>query len=122
VLILKLLTLHQNCAKWRFSAARRWLPKSDKAVVIGIRQRAGQLRLIHAEDAKSKTVREILGNNLSEDVEVIVTDESTIYPYALNKNQRAKHKTICHKKEYVSNAASHGGLSTTSPPSISRPT
>jgi hypothetical protein len=71
-------------------------------VVIGIRQRGGQLRLIHAADVKAKTVREILGNNLSEDVEVIVTDEATVYPFALNKKQRAKHKTICHKKEYVS--------------------
>lgn len=81
---------------------RRGMPRHEKDVVIGIRQRGGQLRLIHAADAKAKTVREILGNNLSEDVEVIVTDESAIYPYALNKTQRAKHKTICHKKEYVS--------------------
>jgi transposase-like protein len=82
--------------------ARKGIPRREKEVVIGIRQRGGQLRLIHAKDAKSKTVREILGENLSEDVEVIITDESAIYPFALNKKQKAKHKTICHKKEYVS--------------------
>jgi len=65
-------------------------------------QRGGQLRLIHAADAKARTVREILGDHISEDVEVIVTDESTIYPFALDKGQRAKHKTIQHKTEYVS--------------------
>jgi transposase-like protein len=81
---------------------RKGIPRHEKDVVIGIRQRGGQLRLIHAADAKAKTVREILGNHLSEDVEVIVTDEAAIYPFALNKKQRAKHKTICHKKEYVS--------------------
>ncbi|MFI5096690.1 MAG: IS1595 family transposase [Candidatus Acidiferrales bacterium] len=81
---------------------RKHMPRTEKQVVIGIRQRGGQLRLIHAADAKAKTVREILGDNLSEDVEVIITDESAIYPFALNKQQRAKHKTICHKKEYVS--------------------
>ncbi|HVS87462.1 MAG TPA: IS1595 family transposase [Candidatus Acidoferrum sp.] len=81
---------------------RKGIPHTEKQVVIGIRQRGGQLRLIHAADVKAKTVREILGDHLSEDVEVIVTDEATVYPFALNKKQRAKHKTICHKKEYVS--------------------
>ena len=80
---------------------RKGMPRTEKQVVIGIRQRGGQLRLIHAADVKAKTVREILGNNLSEDVEVIVTDESAVYPFALNKKQRAKHKTIQHKREYV---------------------
>ena len=81
---------------------RKHMPRTEKQVVIGIRQRGGQLRLIHAPDVKAKTVREILGDNLSEDVEVIITDEAAVYPFALNKQQRAKHKTICHKKEYVS--------------------
>jgi transposase-like protein len=81
---------------------RKGMPRREKDVVIGIRQRGGQLRLIHAEDAKAKTVREIIGGNISEDVEVIVTDESTIYPFALNKDQQTKHKTIQHKTEYVS--------------------
>ena len=39
---------------------RRWRPKSVKQVVIGIRQRNGDLRLIRAKDAKSETVREIM--------------------------------------------------------------
>jgi transposase-like protein len=80
---------------------RKGIPRTEKQVVIGIRQRGGQLRLIHAADVKAKTVREILGDHLSEDVEVIVTDESAVYPFALNKKQRAKHKTIQHKTEYV---------------------
>ena len=81
---------------------RKGMPVREKDVVIGIRQRGGQLRLIHAADAKAKTVREIIGDNLSEDVEVIVTDEATIYPFALNEDQKTKHKTIQHKKQYVS--------------------
>jgi transposase-like protein len=81
---------------------RKGMPHREKDVVIGIRQRGGQLRLIHAADVKAKTVREILGDHLSEDVEVIVTDESAVYPFALDKGQRAKHKTIQHKREYVS--------------------
>jgi len=77
-------------------------PRQQKKVVIGIRKRDGELRLIHAEDATAKTVREILGKNVSEDVQVIITDESAIYPWAFNEKQRKSHQTICHKREYVS--------------------
>jgi transposase-like protein len=80
---------------------RKGMPRTEKQVVIGIRQRGGQLHLIHATDAKAKTVRQILGENLSEDVDLIITDEATVYPFALDKDQRAKHKTIQHKREYV---------------------
>src|SRR6266705_6222935 len=52
---------------------RRWRPSSEKKVVIGIRQRNGDLRLIHAEDARSDTVREIIKANIGGHVEVIMT-------------------------------------------------
>jgi transposase-like protein len=87
--------------------ARRWRPKSDKAVVIGIRQRNGDLRLIRAQDAKSKTVRDIINANVGGHVEVILTDESAIYPYALDKMQARIHKTINHSREYA-----HGDVHT----------
>src|SRR5947209_9877221 len=75
---------------------RRWRARSDKQVVIGIRQRNGDLRLIRAEDATSATVREIIRQHVGSHVEVIVTDESAIYPWALNKLPKEKHKTINH--------------------------
>src|SRR5580700_4536971 len=75
---------------------RRWRPRSVKQVVIGIRQRNGDLRMIRAKDATSKTVRDIINANLGSHVEVIVTDESSIYPWALNKMQTVKHRTINH--------------------------
>jgi transposase-like protein len=86
---------------------RRWRPKSDKQVVIGIRQRNGDLRLIRAEDAKSETVREIIRQHVGSHVEVIVTDESAIYPWALDKMQKNLHKTINHTREYA-----HGDVHT----------
>jgi transposase-like protein len=82
--------------------ARRWLPRKDKEVVFGIRKRNGELRFIHAKDANSKSVRQIVSENLSEDVDVIMTDESAIYPFGFNAKQRKAHKTINHSKEYVS--------------------
>jgi transposase-like protein len=81
--------------------------RPEKQVVIGIRQRNGDLRLIHAEDAKSATVREIIKANIGSHVEVIVTDESAIYPWALDKMQKNLHKTINHSREYA-----HGDVHT----------
>jgi len=86
---------------------RRWRPKSVKKVVIGIRQRSGDLRLIHAEDAKSATVQQIIKANVGAHVEVIMTDESSIYPWALNHMDSGKHKTINHSKQYA-----HGDVHT----------
>jgi len=66
-----------------YGKPRKWRPRSTKQVVIGIRQRNGDLRLIRAKDAKTSTVREIIKANLGSHVEVIMTDESAIYPWAL---------------------------------------
>jgi len=86
---------------------RRWRAKGEVSVVIGIRQRNGDLRLIRAKDAKSKTVKEIINANIGGHVEVIMTDESQIYPYALDKMQARIHKTINHSKHYA-----HGDVHT----------
>jgi len=80
---------------------RRWRARSQRSVVIGIRQRNGDLRLIRAGDAKSETVRQIIKANVGSHVEVIMTDESAIYPWALTKIQKKKHQTVCHTKEFV---------------------
>jgi len=77
--------------------------RQKKQVVIGIRKRGGDLRLIRASNATAKTVAEIVKDNVSQDVEVIITDESVIYPYALGKTHKRRHKTIRHKDRiYVS--------------------
>ena len=86
---------------------RRWRAKGDVSVVIGIRQRNGDLRLIRAKDAKSATVKEIINANIGGHVEVILTDEAAIYPYALDKMQSRIHKTINHSREYA-----HGDVHT----------
>jgi transposase-like protein len=78
--------------------------KDQKEVVIGIRERGGSLRFFHAEDAKSGTLAKYISENISTDVEVIVTDELTGYPSAMIEAgiHGRKHKTVNHKaKEYV---------------------
>jgi len=81
--------------------ARRFRPYSEKQVVIGIRVRGGDLRLIRAQEATSQAIRDILKEHLSEDVDVLITDESVIYPFAFDGKQKAIHKTIRHKEGYV---------------------
>src|SRR5437016_4793645 len=80
---------------------RRWRAKGDVSVVIGIRQRNGDLRLIRAKDAKSKTVKGIINANVGGHVEVILTDESAISSCACS------FASINHTREYA-----HGDVHT----------
>lgn len=76
---------------------------SNKQIVIGIRQRGGDLRFFHAQDVKSGTLAQYIKDNVSEDVDVIMTDELNAYPTAMKSiDMTSKHKTIKHKaKIYV---------------------
>lgn len=70
----------------------------NKEVVIGIRQRGGELRFFHADDVRSGTLEKYIRENISEDVEILMTDDLHLYRGA---RRRAgipgdKHKTIRH--------------------------
>ena len=70
-----------------------------KEVVIGIRKRNGDLRFFHAEDAKSATLARYVQDNISADVDVIVTDTLNAYKSAVGT---IAHKTVNHtNEEYV---------------------
>jgi transposase-like protein len=70
--------------------------ESTKQIVVGIHQRGGDLRFFHAGDARVGTLAAFIKDNISEDVDVIVTDEYGAYPPAMG-DFKAKHKTIKHK-------------------------
>ncbi|MGC9989312.1 MAG: IS1595 family transposase [Terriglobales bacterium] len=73
--------------------------RHTKEVVIGIRQRGGDLRFFHADDAKKGTLAKYIKENISTDVEVIITDELPAYPSAVGD---LNHKTVNHTaKEYA---------------------
>jgi transposase-like protein len=73
------------------------IAKNDnKEVVIGIRKRNGELRFFHAQDAKSGTLAKYINENISEDVEVIFTDDHIANEVAMRKAGRKNHKTIRH--------------------------
>jgi transposase-like protein len=70
----------------------------DKEVVIGIRQRGGDLRFFHAKDARSGTLEKYISENLSEDVEILYTDDWKAYRSAAKHLRKdGRHKTIRHK-------------------------
>lgn len=72
----------------------------NKEIVIGIRQRNGELRLFHSKDVKAKTLAKYIRENVSEDAEVIFTDDYPSYPSAIKRAgmESRKHKAINHSK------------------------
>jgi transposase-like protein len=70
----------------------------NKEVVIGIRQRGGDLRFFHAADVKGGTLEKYMRENLSEDLDVLFTDDYGAYKGATRKlGIDKKHKRIRHK-------------------------
>ena len=73
--------------------------RDHKEVVIGIRQRGGDVRFFHAEDARKGTLAAYIRENVSADVDVIITDDLRAYKGAVGEH---KHETVNHShKEYV---------------------
>jgi transposase-like protein len=70
--------------------------KRQKEIVIGIRQRGGDVRFFHAQDVQSDTLYKFIHDNISEDVDVIVTDDFSAYPGAMGATFKDKHKSINH--------------------------
>jgi transposase-like protein len=70
---------------------------TPKEVVIGIRQRGGELRFFHADDCKSGTLAKYIKENVSQEVDVIMTDDFSAYPKAIAKaGVLGEHKAINH--------------------------
>jgi len=74
-------------------------PRANKEIVIGIRQRGGDLRLFHAEDIAAGTLSRYIRLNVSKDVEVFITDEFSVYQKAVRINDmKDKHRRINHSR------------------------
>jgi transposase-like protein len=73
--------------------------REEKEIVIGLRQRGGDLRFFHAQDVKSGTLAKYITENIGADFDVMVTDELSSYPKAMIAAgvHGTKHKTIKHK-------------------------
>ncbi|HEX4007040.1 MAG TPA: IS1595 family transposase [Acidobacteriaceae bacterium] len=83
--------------KYRGPEAQRHR-RDNKEIVVGIRQRGGELRFFHAEDVKSGTLAKYIKENVSPEAEIICTDELTSYPKAVRESglKNIKHRTVNH--------------------------
>jgi len=74
-----------------------------KAAVVGMIERGGELRLRHVGKGSTTAaqVRPLLHELVDRNVDRVMTDESTIYPFAFDGYCASKHETIAHKYEYV---------------------
>jgi transposase-like protein len=70
-----------------------------KEIVIGIREREGDLRFFRAEDVKSGTLAKYVQEHISAEVDVIMTDDFSAYKSAVDQE---RHETVTHSAgEYV---------------------
>jgi transposase-like protein len=87
--------------------------KELKQVVVGIKERGGRVKMIHAPDAKIETLAKYLKEHVSADVEAIMTDELPAYPKALrlSGHDANKHFTVNHSaKIYVDGNITTNGI------------
>ncbi|HTC47923.1 MAG TPA: IS1595 family transposase [Candidatus Aquilonibacter sp.] len=75
--------------------------KKNKDVVMGMRERGGDLRLIHIADNSAAVLSKQIVEHINSDVERVITDESSSYPPAMIASgiHGSKHETIRHKEE-----------------------
>lgn len=86
---------------------------STKQVVVGIKQRGGEVRFIHAPNARIETLAQYLKEHVSPNVEAIMTDELPAYPKAirLSGHGNDKHKTVNHtRRVYVDGEITTNGI------------
>ena len=88
----------------KMKGGKRGRGSENKQIVIGIRQRGGQLRLFKASDVSAETLSQYIKENVDDDeVEVMFTDELKSYPSAMRKAGIAEHEAVNHSAgEYVS--------------------
>lgn len=73
--------------------------KGNKEIVVGLRERGGRLRFMHVDDVRATTLQQIIEEFVSDDVELIITDDFRSYPMAVKKFT-GKHRTINHSEGY----------------------
>jgi transposase-like protein len=92
---------------------RDWRTRKVKQVIVGIKERGGRVKMIHAPDAKIETLAKYIKEHVSADVEAIMTDELPAYPKALRLSgvDTGKHFTINHNaKIYVDGNITTNGI------------
>jgi transposase-like protein len=75
--------------------------QGDKAIVLGMRQRGGNLRMVRIPSVKARTLRKNIVPYVGQGVDRVITDELAAYVPAIGPIYPKKLKRICHKVHYV---------------------
>jgi len=76
-------------------------PRGDKAVVVGITERGGKLRLMVVEDLTSDSIRKAVKKWVSKDLELIVSDSLRAYVPAIGPIYRQKYTRVNKSQPYL---------------------
>jgi len=71
----------------------------NKDVVIGVRERGGEVRYVQTPDNKADTVYQVIADNVAKDAQAIMTDESPIYNFKDTQFRNVRHRRIKHKEK-----------------------
>jgi len=88
-------------AKRRRSKKTRAELMAKKDMVIGMRERGGRVRFFHVPDAKKETIKPLLDRHVAVETKRIVTDSAAVYPFAMDKVFKNKHRTVNHSTEWL---------------------
>lgn len=97
----------------RERGTKRGRPKNtSKQIVVGIRQRGGDVRFFHSPDIKSTTLARYMKENISPEARMLCTDELSSYPGAVTMSGlNINHKRVNHgAKEYVYGDVTTNGI------------
>jgi len=91
-----------------------WYAKKEKAVVLGLKQRNGQVRFVHAPNTKGDTWKAAIKTHVDmPKVAQIMTDDSTSVSFAVQR-EHAKHHVVNHSKGEYAYKTAFGLVSTNS--------
>jgi transposase-like protein len=76
-------------------------PFGNKQSVVGMRQRGGKLKFVHTPNIKAATLYNVIHKHINGAVNTIVTDEAVAYQWAMGPSFAKRHKTVCHKLQFV---------------------
>jgi transposase-like protein len=71
----------------------------NKEVVIGVRERGGEVRYIHTPDNKADTIYAVIADHVAKDAEAIMTDENPSYNFKTTQFRKVRHGRIKHKEK-----------------------
>lgn len=91
-----------------------WYAKKQKAVVLGLKQRNGQVRFVHAPDTKGVTWKAAIAAHVNmPKVALVMTDDSSSVANALGREHN-KHYVVNHSKGEYAIRTDFGLISTNS--------